>query len=104
MGKNAMILKINDFRKVTISALATKQLQKIPLCIKNKLYDWIERVKFLGIYEVRKTKSYHDEPLKGERAGQRSIRLNKAYRAIYIIQEDSTIKFIIIKEVNKHDY
>ena len=72
-GKNAMILKIDDFRKVTIYALATKQLQKTPLCIKNKLYDWIERVKFLGAYEVRKIKSYHDEPLKGERAGHAVI-------------------------------
>ena len=31
---------------------------------------------------------YHDEPLKGHRAGQRSIRLSRAYRAIYEIKED----------------
>ncbi|STX29298.1 Uncharacterised protein [Legionella beliardensis] len=27
--------------------------------------------------ETRKSPGWHDEPLKGERAGQRSIRLNK---------------------------
>lgn len=104
LGKYAMIQQINDIHKVTISALAIKQLQKTPLYIKDKLYNWIERVKLLGIFEVRKIKSYHDEPLKGDRVGQRSIRLNKAYRAIYSIQEDSTVKFAVIKEVNKHDY
>jgi len=98
------MLHLNDIYKVTISAVAIKQLQKTPLYIKERLYKWVEQVKLLGLSETRKTKSYHDEPLKGERAGQRSIRLNKAYRAIYSIQEDGTIKFAAIREVNKHDY
>jgi proteic killer suppression protein len=46
---------------------------------------------------------YHDEPLKGDRAGQRSIRLSRAYRAIYEIKED-TVKFLSVEEVNKHKY
>lgn len=46
---------------------------------------------------------YHDEPLKGRRAGQRSIRLSRAYRAIYEIRVDD-VTFVSVEEVNKHDY
>ncbi len=45
---------------------------------------------------------YHDEPLKGQRIGQRSIRLSKSYRAIYIEHNDDIIIEVI--EVNKHEY
>jgi len=96
--------KINDIYEVTLSDTAIEQLQWMPLYIKEKLYKWVEQVKLLGLSEVRKIKGYNDESLKGKRAGERSIRLNKAYRAIYFIQKDQTIKFVKIKEVNKHDY
>jgi len=56
-----------------------------------------------GLSEIKKIPGYHDEPLKGKRKGQRSIRLNVAYRAIYVIREDS-ITFVEIQEVNKHEY
>lgn len=94
----------DDIYEVIISGTAIKQLQKTPTYIKENLYKWVEQVKLLGLSEVRKIKSYHDEPLKGKRVGQRSIRLNKAYRAIYLIQNNKTIKFAAIKEVSKHDY
>jgi len=57
-----------------------------------------------GLAEVRKIAGYHDEPLKGKRKGQRSIRLNIAYRAIYVINEENVLQFVEIIEVNKHDY
>jgi proteic killer suppression protein len=53
--------------------------------------------------EVRKAPGYHDEPLKGDRLGQRSIRLSRSYRAIYEIKS-SNVEFVSIKEVSKHDY
>ncbi len=56
----------------------------------------------MGIHEVRKFKRYHDEPLKGNRVGQRSVRLNRAYRAIYV-ELESEIEILVI-EVNKHEY
>lgn len=65
--------------------------------------SWVETVDEIGINEVRKIAGYHDEPLKGKRFGQRSIRLNHSYRAIYIIR-NTNIEFIEIIEVNKHDY
>lgn len=53
---------------------------------------------------MRKVPGYHDEPLKGDRMGQRSIRLNKAYRAIYMERPNQEIIIISVMEVNKHDY
>jgi toxin HigB-1 len=104
MGIINNMLLINDMYEVIIANTAIKQLRETPTYITEKLYMWIEQVKILGLLEVRKIKSYHDEPLKGKRKGQRSIRLNKAYRAIYTIQKDNIIKFAVIREVNKHDY
>jgi proteic killer suppression protein len=46
-----------------------------------------------GIEEAREIPGYHDEPLRGEREGQRSVRLSRAYRAIYIeFQEEEEKK------------
>jgi len=52
---------------------------------------------------MKKVSGYYDEPLKGKRKGQRSIRLNKAYRAFYVINKNGMIEFEVI-EVNKHEY
>ncbi len=46
---------------------------------------------------------HHDEPLKGDRKGQRSIRLSRSYRAIYRVVKDHVV-FILVEEVNKHEY
>lgn len=89
--------------KIEISKQALKDLSKLPKYILDNFQEWLEAVEELGIEEVRKIKSFHDEPLHGMRAGQRSCRLNKAYRVIYIIIEDR-IKFIKVIEVNKHEY
>jgi plasmid maintenance system antidote protein VapI len=32
------------------------------------------------------------------------VRLNKAYRAIYSIQEDGVVEFARVDAVNKHEY
>ncbi len=58
----------------------------------------------VGWPEVRKIPGYQDEPLKGKRKGQRSIRLNVAYRAIYIVNKTGVVNFVEIQEVNKHEY
>lgn len=62
---------------VILSKQAQKDLAKIPWEIQESLAHWIRQVGFEGLAEVRKISGYHDEPLKGERKGQRSVRLNK---------------------------
>ena len=93
-----------DVFEVILSESVKKELNKIPQHIHIKLLGWIDDVSNRGIREVRKTPGYHDEPLKGKRLGQRSIRLSKAYRAIYILDELNNIAIIKVIEVNKYEY
>ncbi|WP_347357728.1 hypothetical protein [Bdellovibrio sp.] len=81
-----------------------KQLRKLPGHVVDKLMAWAMSVEMKGLLEVRKIPGYHDEPLKGRRQGERSIRLSKAYRAIYTEENNGTVKLIIVEEVHKHDY
>ena len=94
-----------DFKCIVLfSKFAEKQTNKLPQHINEKLRVWIKSVSTKGISEVRKIKGYHDEPLKGARTGQRSARLNKAYRVIYEEQLSGEFLIIAIIEVNKHEY
>jgi proteic killer suppression protein len=90
--------------RIELNKGAQKDLEKVPNYIKEKLLLWVDAVERMGVQKIRIIPGYHDEPLKGERNGQRSIRLNKAYRAIYIENEKTEIVIISIIEVNKHDY
>ena len=87
--------------KIQFTHLAQKQFKKCPHEIQAKIVDWIQRVTQLGLLPVRLTKSYHDEPLKGQRKNQRSIRLNKQWRLIY---QETTGEIIDIQEITPHDY
>jgi len=86
--------------KVVETKHAQKVIEKIPAYVADKLNSWALLVEEYGLDEVRKLKGYHDEPLKGDLRGCRSIRLNRSYRAIY------TVRFgmVVIEEVNKHEY
>ncbi len=89
---------------ISVSNKAQKQLRKVPQFIRDKLEIWVQTVQEIGLEETRKIPGYHDEPLKGVRKGQRSIRLNRAYRVIYKVLKDSSIEFVNIEEVHKHEY
>lgn len=90
--------------RINLSRQALKDLKKVPHHVSFKLQTWMNMISEEGYQETVKIPSYHDEPLKGVRKGQRSIRLSKAYRAIYIIDKTGDIKIIDVLEVNKHDY
>ena len=82
---------------------AKKDIRKVPLHIQTKLLGWVDDVEERGLEAVRKIPGWHDEPLKGTRKGQRSIRLSRSYRAIYIIKKGRA-EFVSVEEVNKHEY
>jgi len=65
---------------------------------------WIESVEEEGLEATRRVPSFHDEPLKGKRRGQRSIRLSRQWRAIYEIRTDGIAQFVSIEEVTPHVY
>jgi toxin HigB-1 len=90
-------------RVVVISRRAEKDLRKVPERIAVKFAAWRDAVQRTGLQEVRKIPGYHDEPLHGDRKGQRSIRLSGGYRAIYIVKKDS-IEFIEVHEIHNHAY
>jgi toxin HigB-1 len=90
--------------QVRISPKAQKALRRTPKHVVDKLLAWATAVRSRGLEEIRKLPGFHDEPLRGTRQGQRSIRLNRAYRAIYIIATDGSIEFVSVEEVHKHDY
>ncbi|WP_413578484.1 type II toxin-antitoxin system RelE family toxin [Bdellovibrio sp. HCB290] len=87
---------------VLVSRSAEKQINRLPQHIQEALRYWVETVQIIGIRETRKLSGYHDEPLKGHRLGERSARLNRAYRVIYTVT-DNEIEITAI-EVNKHAY
>jgi len=91
-------------RRVELSGLARKQLKKTPRHIVENLAAWVDDVETRGLEEVRKLPGYHDEPLHGERQGQRSIRLSRSYRAVYVVKSEGVVQFVLIEEITKHAY
>lgn len=89
---------------VLIEKEATNGLKKAPTSIQNKFYKWVDLVENIGLPTVRKIPGFHDEPLKGKRKGQRSIRLNRAWRAIYRVTSTGKITFVLVEEITKHEY
>ena len=81
-----------------------KQLKKVPHFIKEAVAIWISTVELEGLPDMRKARGYHDEPLKGDRRGQRSVRLNRAYRLIYSENNTGQVTIVMLLEVHKHEY
>ena len=67
-----------DIYRVVVSKNALKDLEVVPLSILNKFQSWVEAIEIEGLSQGRKLPGLHDEPLKGKRRGQRSIRLNRS--------------------------
>lgn len=88
---------------VRLSRKVKRDLCKVPHFIVDKFYTWVDLLENEGILEARKLKSFYDEPLKGQRTGQRFIRLNRLYRAIYVEGERKDLILLDVLEVNKHD-
>jgi|GEM_PF-165950 len=93
-------------RKCVVRAtkFAEKQIGKLPKHIAETYFTWVRSVQFEGIRAVRKLPGYHDEPLKGSRTGQRSVRLSRSCRVIYEETDSGDLLLIGVLEVNKHDY
>jgi proteic killer suppression protein len=91
-------------KEVAITPGAESDLKKLPRHISRKLLAWVNLVSQFGLEYTRKHKGFHDEPLKGKRFGQRSIRLSREYRAFYRIIKKGKIEIVLVFEVNKHEY
>ena len=90
--------------QVILTDKALKDLRNLPDHILRKFEFWVKQVTIEGITMVRKIPGFHDEPLKGQRHGHRSIRLSKSYRAIYRVLPSHQIELIQVEEITKHEY
>ena len=90
--------------RVILTDRARKDLRKLPSHIFRKFEFWVKQVTIEGIQKVRKISGFHDEPLRGDRQGQRSIRLSRSYRAIYRVIAGGEIELIQVEEINRHEY
>ena len=94
--------------RVELKSTVKKELRKAPEHIVVNFQTWVALVEEKGLDAIRKVPGFHDEPLKGKRKGQRSIRLSRSWRAIYTIESDENgyqiVKFVLVREVSKHEY
>ncbi len=91
-------------RRVEITRRAEKQVRRLPVHVGEKLSHWVYLVMEIGLEEARKIPGFHDEPLAGRRRGMRSIRLSRAYRAMYRVVREGDVETVSIEEVSKHGY
>ena len=63
--------------RVVIAERARRQLRRTPAYMVDKLMAWVDAVQEDGLIRARRVPGFHDEPLKGRRRGQRSIRLSR---------------------------
>ena len=89
--------------QVVLTRAARKGLENAPPHVRDKFGMWVKTVRLFGLNKAREVPSYHDETLKGQREGQRSIRLNKQWRAVYTETATDTI-LVTVLEVSAHDY
>jgi len=82
---------------------AEKDLVRTPKALVVKFQKWVDDIEKFGLEEVRKVRGWHDHTLKGDRAGQRAIYLNKKWRAVYKI-EGAEVKTVKVIEVHSHEY
>ena len=90
--------------KIELTKAAKKGFEKAPIQAKAKFLAWSLAVEEQGLAKVRLQKGYHDEPLRGQLKGLRSIRLNDQWRAFYVVKADGLIELIEVTEINPHAY
>ena len=79
-----------------------KTAKRLPVWILKEYETWKDLVHRHGPEILREYPGYHDEQLKGTRKGQRSSRLNRQYRVIYIV--DRQVVTIYVIDLTPHKY
>lgn len=78
---------------VIFTSKAEKQLFWLPKHIVSKLKSWVGLVEKFGMNAAREIPGFHDEPLKGSRIGQRSIRLSREAIGHFILSVHAKLLF-----------
>ncbi len=80
----------------------TRTCKKLSLQVVKKYELWKDIVFRHGPDRFREFPGFHDEKLKGGRAGQRSSRLSLQYRVIYKVEKE--IVTVSVIDINAHNY
>ena len=88
--------QIKEHRKIA------KTIRRVQPWIVKEYETWKDLVYRHGPEVLREFPGYRDEPLKGERKGQRSSRLSLQYRVIYAV--DRSIITVYVLEITPHKY
>jgi len=88
--------QINEHREIT------KTIRRLPPWIVKEYETWKDLVYRHGPEILRQFPGYHDEQLRGEKQGQRSSRLSRQYRVIYVINRDVITVYVL--EITPHRY
>ncbi|MFH1223580.1 MAG: hypothetical protein V1647_04485 [Pseudomonadota bacterium] len=79
-----------------------KALKKVPLHIRSNYLYWKRLVMNEGLDKLIQVRGFNFEKLKGDRMGQYSSRLSRAYRIIFEIRNEELC--VLVLEMNKHEY
>jgi proteic killer suppression protein len=88
---------------VEITRQGRRDFDRAPQRVQLALQEWVKSVETDGMLQVRKIRGYHDEPLHGDRRGQRSVRLSRQWRVIYTEAGDELV-IVTIEEITPHAY
>jgi len=79
-----------------------KTCRTLPGPVVKKYELWKNIVFRHGPEKLKEFPGFHDEKLKGDRAGKRSSRLSLQYRVIYVVERD--IVTVLVLEITPHHY
>ncbi len=79
-----------------------KVVAKLPTQVVKKYELWKDIIYRHGPEKLKEFHGFHDEKLAGDRAGQRSSRLNLQYRVIYEVDKDIITVYVV--EITLHEY
>jgi toxin HigB-1 len=93
------------FRREGLSIVRTSRAGELQLPI-SVIKSCQQKMVFLEAApserSLRNWASLHYEKLKGEREGQRSIKLNKGWRLVFELDESTTPPTIVVLEIGNH--
>jgi proteic killer suppression protein len=83
-----------------------KETKKKPIYNEEVLIQFKKKVQILQMIEstqeLKKFKGLRFKPLKGEKKGLYSIRINQAYRLEFKIINEQTIEIVLIEDLTNH--
>ncbi len=86
------------------SKTSLKQIKRMPNYLIKKYQIWCNLLVEHGHSILLDFPGYHDEKLQGELADYRSSRLNKQWRVIYSVDQESKVTVINILKITPHKY